>query len=132
MTLFKPVSSIAKIAVATTSGPGHCEQRTPSNRFGLKHCLAISVLLLGGFLFSQPAAASICGDHKNIKKILGDRYSESQRAFGMVNQDGLVEVYTSSKGSWSILMTSSNGRTCIIAAGKAWQEFEQAMLDPAA
>lgn len=127
MTWFKPVSS-SPIHIAVSSTKDHNDR----NHFGVKGGIALMALMLGGIFVSPPAQASICGDHKNIKKILGERYSESQRAFGMVNQDGLVEVYTSSGGSWSILMTSSNGRTCIIAAGKAWQEFEQAMLDPAA
>lgn len=86
----------------------------------------------GGIFASGNADASICGKHSEIKKILGDRYKESQRALGMVDTNGVVEVFTSNKGTWSILLTSTSGRTCVIAAGHTWQELNQVLAGPAA
>jgi hypothetical protein len=94
--------------------------------------LAALALGLGGVFSFGPAEASICGNHADIKKILGERYEETQRAFGIVNDTGLVEVFTSTGGTWSILLTSTTGRSCIIAAGHTWQEMEQALQGPEA
>jgi len=97
-------------------------------------CLSLTALAIGSGGFFSPAAAqsAICGQQADIKKILSERYKESQRAFGLVSDRGLVEVFTSKNGTWSILMTSPTGRTCVIAAGHTWQELDQALGGPAA
>ena len=97
-------------------------------------CLSLTALAIGFGGFFSPAAAqsAICGQQDEIKKILSERYKESQRAFGLVSDSGLVEVFTSQGGTWSILMASPTGRTCVIAAGHTWQELEQALTGPAA
>ncbi len=99
-----------------------------------RFCLSLTALAIGfgGFFSPAAAQAAICGQQADIKKILSERYKESQRAFGLVSDSGLVEVYTSKGGTWSILMTSPTGRTCVIAAGHTWQELDQALSGPAA
>jgi len=83
-------------------------------------------MLMLFFLWPVGAHASICGDQKNIKELLGKQHAESQKAIGLINEKVIIEIYTSAKGTWSILMTYSTGRSCIIAAGKSWQEIKQA------
>jgi len=99
-----------------------------------RFCLSLSALAIGfgGFFGPAMGQAAICGQQGDIKKILSERYKESQRAFGLVSDRGLVEVFTSENGTWSILMTSPTGRTCVIAAGHTWQELDQALSGPAA
>jgi hypothetical protein len=99
----------------------------------LARCLAGAALVASAVIVGpSQAAAAMCGTHDSVKKLLVDRYEESSRGLGLVSDQGIVELYTSDKGTWSILMTTSEGRTCVIAAGHTWQEFEVALDEPSA
>jgi hypothetical protein len=69
------------------------------------------------------AAQSVCGQRKDIIATLDKSYAESRRAVGLVGQDGkgVIELFVSDKGTWTMLVTSARGNTCIIAAGLGWQ-----------
>ena len=82
--------------------------------------------------FTRDAEAAMCGSHEAIQKILSDRYQESTRGLGLVSDRGIVELYISEKGTWSILMTMATGSSCIIAAGHNWQDMEAALTGPKA
>ncbi|PCH81187.1 MAG: hypothetical protein COB90_05245 [Hyphomicrobiales bacterium] len=53
----------------------------------------------------------------------------------MITNRGAIELYVSASGSWTMLITSSNGKACILAAGKYWQTtvtaLEGAPVQPA-
>lgn len=78
------------------------------------------------------ASAAVCGTHAGMTKFLADRYEESTRGLGLVSDRGVVELFISQKGTWSILITGVEGRTCILAAGHTWKELEVALEGPAA
>lgn len=61
-----------------------------------------------------------CGDRNQMVKTLGNRFKEDRFAMGLASNVNLFEVFISKKGTWTILSTRADGRTCIIAAGKAW------------
>ena len=73
-----------------------------------------------------------CAERADIIKLLASRYKEVPRAVGIMSRRGLMEVYVSQTGTWSILMTSTKGRTCIIAAGESWEDVKLAFVDPSA
>ena len=61
-----------------------------------------------------------CGNRNQMVKTLGNRFKEDRFAMGLASNVNLFEVFISKKGTWTILSTRADGRTCIIAAGKAW------------
>ena len=61
-----------------------------------------------------------CGDRNQMVKTLGNRFKEDRFAMGLASNVNLFEVFISEKGTWTILSTRADGRTCIIAAGKSW------------
>jgi hypothetical protein len=78
------------------------------------------------FATALPALASaqaVCGPRDSIVSTLGDKYQESRQALGLVGQDGrgVMELFVSKKGSWTMLMTYAKGSSCIVAAGQAWE-----------
>lgn len=105
-------------------------------RFRLMMCGAsvMAALLLSSSLSSHAdAQRSIpCAARSDMIGLLKDRYKEAPRALGMIASRGVMEVYVSEEGTWSILMTSAKGKTCIIAAGKNWEDLKVAFEDPAA
>jgi len=53
---------------------------------------------------------------------MGGKYRESPVAVGLASNGKLLEVLTSEDGStWTILLTSPNGISCLFAAGSSWQ-----------
>ncbi len=84
-------------------------------------------------LASIPAVAQTeCADHNQITDRLATKYSESRVGIGLDGNGRVVEVFASRQGSWTILVTFPDGRTCLIAAGEDWQPLMLADTRPAA
>ena len=80
-------------------------------------------LSLLGLSTQAQAAGMACGDRTSLLKTLSDKYKEAPRALGLSSSGkAMFEVYTSKKGTWTILMTTTKGVTCIMAAGHSWEE----------
>jgi hypothetical protein len=91
---------------------------------GLACTLAIAALSSSGF----PANAQVqgqqqCGPHDQVVKVLSAKYQESQRAMGLINEKAMMEVYISSRGTWTMVVTNEAGISCVLAAGEAWDEL---------
>lgn len=75
-----------------------------------------------------------CNQREDVLKLLSNKYSESRVAFGVTNNGGLVEVLKSGHeakaDTWTIIITSPQGVSCLVAAGEGWREMEQLALDP--
>lgn len=90
---------------------------------------------VGFALLSSTAAAqqSQCNDRKQVIDLLAQKYKESPVAAGVTNNGGLVEVLTDGKGgTWTIIVTTPQGVSCLVAAGDGWRRMEQLALDPEA
>lgn len=68
-------------------------------------------------------AAGMCGYRADLVKELSDKYQESGRAIGIAGQINLVEVFASKAGTWTILLTTPQGITCVMAAGSSWEDL---------
>ena len=84
-------------------------------------------------LGTAAAAQPQCDQRDNVLQLLSKKYKESPVAVGVTNNGGLVEVLSTNQGStWSIIVTTPNGMSCLVAAGEGWRDIEQASLDPEA
>jgi hypothetical protein len=90
----------------------------------------VSALVLGSAAFAAPQ----CGPHKQVIEMLSKRFSEVPKAVGIVGEKRIMEVFLSKKGTWTILVTNSEGLTCILAAGDDWEDVPDqfASVEPAA
>jgi hypothetical protein len=74
--------------------------------------------------FSIPAqAVGLCGSRADFIKALSDKYQETGKALGIAGQVNLVEIFASKAGTWTILVTTPEGKSCIIAAGSSWEDL---------
>jgi hypothetical protein len=85
-----------------------------------------SLLTAAGFaailLTAAPASAqTICGQHADVTKKLETNYKEQPVGMGLSTDGGLIEIYSSEKGTWTILVTRPGGITCLVAAGDNWE-----------
>ena len=82
--------------------------------------------LLGALLSAVPLAAlaeQSCAPRDVLTERLSGAYGEAFSGGGLQDADAVFEVWTSEKdGTWTILMTRSDGVSCIMAAGTAWRK----------
>ncbi len=77
--------------------------------------------------FSWPAEAQgiVCAERDSFLKYFKTKYSEVPVAVGVGSAGGLVEVLSSKAGdSWSIIITSPEGRSCLVSTGWGWRVLE--------
>lgn len=72
------------------------------------------------------AAPALCGKRGDLIKVLKKRYEESRVAVGLSQKSSeAYEVFVSGKGTWTVLMTTSAGVTCIMATGHSWKDVAE-------
>lgn len=71
-------------------------------------------------------AATRCAPYRQMTAFLAERYGETPQGVGLVSPGRIVEVFAGAGGSWTILVTSASGQSCILAAGEGWETFPAA------
>lgn len=81
-----------------------------------------ALLLAGVLLNSAPVAAqNSCGPRDALVAALGSQYDESAVAIGLAGGGGVIEVLaTRDGGTWTIVLTTPEGLSCIVTSGEAW------------
>ena len=69
------------------------------------------------------ASPNLCTKRTALVKALHNKYEEQRRGMGIASKTGVVEFYMSDKGTWTVVMSMPNGMSCIIAAGRDWEEI---------
>ena len=87
--------------------------------------LIVSLVVAG-----SASAQMACGERSDILSRLGGQYSESPVAMGLANSGGVIEVLSSPDGNtWTIIVTDTNGLSCLLAAGEYWGPAAQKRAD---
>lgn len=78
--------------------------------------------------FTLPSAAwaqMACGDRERIVGQLAKKYGETPQSIGLGRNQGVVETFASDKtGTWTIILTTPEGRSCLLAAGEGFEALE--------
>ena len=95
-----------------------------------KHLIGIGFVALIALGHTTDASAqargrATCGDRQEILAQLKGTYDEKPTAFGTTGDGGVVELTTSSNGSWTLMLSLPNGRACLIATGEDWEQWPQ-------
>ena len=70
-----------------------------------------------------------CAPRDMVIARLAEKYSESRQSIGLGPGNQVVETFASTAGSWTITVTMTNGITCLVASGQAFEELAE-MLPP--
>lgn len=99
----------------------------------LKTCL-LTAAIFGGALTASAQSptmpspdnptADVCGSRTVLVERLLSEFKENQAAVGTLHENAILEVFVSPEGTWTILATGTDGRSCVLAAG---QDFEIAL-----
>ena len=94
-----------------------------------------ATLLLGsvGALAQTQMQAQQCDLRTKVLGHLAQKYHEAPVAIGVTSTGGIVEVLTTDDGeTWTIILSSPNGTSCLVAAGEGWRsiQFDSHAGDP--
>ena len=82
---------------------------------------------------STPSTAdepAICRPRSEVLSHLARSYGELPKGAGLTDAGNLLEVLSAANGStWSIIVTTPQGTSCLVAAGEAWKELEKPPTD---
>ncbi len=92
---------------------------------------------LAVFLFGAAALAAYqasaeanpqCAPRALVLERLSDGYDETRQSIGLGTGGAVVETFASSEtGTWTITVTNTQGITCLIAAGQAFETLTEAL-----
>ncbi len=80
--------------------------------------LAATMLVVAA---DHATAQAVCAERAELASRLENRYTEFPRALGLASNGTVFELFTSRKGTWSLLVSHPNGRSCLVATGEAWE-----------
>lgn len=84
----------------------------------------LTAALIGGWSFMTPASAqSLCEDRSEIVVKLKEIYQENHVASGLESGSKMVEIWTGTNGTWTILITRASGISCVVASGDNWLDL---------
>ncbi len=88
--------------------------------------LVAAVLMMTAIANPLAAQNPQCNERDSVLELLAKKYQESPTAIGVTNTGGLIEILTSAKTStWTIIITTPQGMSCLVAAGEGWRNLEQ-------
>lgn len=101
--------------------------------------ILLSAILLTG-LMAVPAMADegtassqqmLCNKRSEVMKNLASNYNEAPTALGMASNGGVLEVMTSKDGkTWTVLLTTPDGNSCLVAMGNSWENIQLVATGP--
>ena len=68
-------------------------------------------------------AQSVCDQRAKFVTELAKKYLEAPIAFGLTSTGQVIEVLASGTGSWTMIITSTDGTSCALAAGESWAKL---------
>ena len=98
------------------------------------YLLAATVVLstaIGFFVMNSPSLAQQvrCAAHERVLDFLAKNFAEQPVGIGVTQQGGLLEILASSSGSWTAIISSPTGVSCIVATGEGWRSLEVETTD---
>ncbi|MDP6351108.1 MAG: hypothetical protein QF926_00455 [Alphaproteobacteria bacterium] len=85
----------------------------------------ISLALTGAV--PNAAQAAVCMPHEAAVANLEQKFGEQVAGVGLAGRgQSLVELFVGSNGSWTILVTRTNGIACVASSGEDWTDLPRA------
>lgn len=73
-----------------------------------------------------------CRPRSEALSHLAKSYGELPKGVGLTDAGNLIEVLSANDGStWSIIVTTPDGMSCLVAAGEAWRDLRETAADDA-
>ncbi len=77
---------------------------------------------------AQAQSAPQCGQRAAVIERLTGTFGETRHGIGLATGNAVMEVFASATtGSWTIIVTLADGRTCLIAAGESYEALTETL-----
>nr|WP_246429337.1 hypothetical protein [Sagittula marina] len=94
----------------------------------MKMCLLSAGFLLGAASLVEAQQLEHCAPRDKVVDRLAAKYGETRQSMGLGSNNAVMEVFASAEsGSWTITVTMTNGITCLVASGQAFEELAEAL-----
>jgi hypothetical protein len=97
----------------------------------LLHLAALTIAAIVVIAFTTQVGAQTqpnCGPRDMVVQQLAETYGETRQSIGIGSNNAVVEVFASADtGSWTILVTTAAGLTCLVASGQSFEEVAEAL-----
>ena len=71
---------------------------------------------------ARPVATMACGPHAAVVAKLKGSFEEQMVSLGLTANGQVMQIFATETGdTWTLLSTSPQGISCILASGKHWQ-----------
>ena len=87
-----------------------------------KFSMVLALITLTTVAAPAMAQQMPCAERNALVGELKEKYKEVAQGVGMTGNGAVMELMTSDKGSWSLVMTMPNGKSCLIATGSGWEQ----------
>lgn len=90
----------------------------------VKATMGLGLLVLA----AEKAAAqnTNCAPRPRVIDRLTNTFSETRQAIGLGGDNAVIEVFAAPSGTWTIIVTFTNGQTCLVASGQAYETIAEA------
>lgn len=82
-----------------------------------------------GFLGLIPATEAMgnpqCGPRDLVIAHLAEEYQETRRGIGIAANGAVMEIFAAQNGSWTVLVTTTEGMSCLLASGQAYEPLTE-------
>ena len=88
--------------------------------------LGVLALFTSGHAEAQQVrtAGLQCAHHDQMVKRLGAKFTEVPVSLGLAASGHVLQIFTTRDGeTWTLVATAPEGKSCIMAAGKYWQQL---------
>lgn len=93
---------------------------------GIAGALALGLAAMTLMSPAASAQSATCLTHDSLAKLLDERYAERRVAAGLAAGGALIELFASAEdASWTMVVTTAAGESCVMAAGEHWMDFKQ-------
>jgi len=87
--------------------------------------IAIALALI---LVPSLAMSATCGDRQRFLDALASKYGETRHGAGLTENGAIIEVFASDlTGSWTIIITPTPGKSCIVATGQSYEIYTETL-----
>lgn len=70
---------------------------------------------------ASPVAPILCAPKQEMRQKLTQQFASTQIAAGIRDRESVMEVWSSvSTGDWTMVVTYTDGNSCIVAMGQDW------------
>ncbi|WP_010139917.1 hypothetical protein [Oceanicola sp. S124] len=84
--------------------------------------LTVALALAGGAVgAASPIAEVICDRTPMMEQRLKTAMNSEREGLGLRGPEQVMELWTTPRGDWTMVVTYANGKSCIVAMGEAWQ-----------